>query len=99
MARDGGRYRRTDTPYVPDRERMDRITELRRAEKREMRAYLHHEGCLIEFLTRALADPDPRPCGRCAPELGGLLPVTVDQARVLEAIRLLRGSVEVIEPR
>jgi ATP-dependent DNA helicase RecQ len=99
IARDGGRYRRTDTPYVPDRERMDRITELRRAEKHEMRAYLHHHGCLMEFLTRALDDPSPEPCGRCAPELGGLLPVTVDQARVLEAIRLLRGSVEVIEPR
>ena len=78
---------------------MERITELRRAEKREMHAYLHHQGCLMEFLTRALDDPDPRPCGRCAPELGGLLPTTVDHERVLAAIALLRGSVEVIEPR
>ena len=50
-ARDRRRHRARRRPlptngsrYVPDRERMDRITELRRAEKREMRAYLHHRG-------------------------------------------------------
>ena len=56
---------------MTDRERMDRITALLRAEKRELREHFHHQGCLVAFLTRALDNPDPRPCGRCAPEVGG----------------------------
>ena len=65
-----------------------------------MRAYLHHDGCLMEFLTRALDDPDAAPVRPVRARAGRrCCRWTVDQARVLEAIRLLRGSVEVIEPR
>jgi ATP-dependent DNA helicase RecQ len=42
------------------------ITAIRRQEQAQMRAYLYHSGCLMEFLARALDDPHARPCGQCA---------------------------------
>jgi len=66
-----------------------------------MRAYAHGEGCLMQFLQRALDDPDQRPCGRCSVCTGelpapGARPqmATVDAAR-----RFFRGQDVVVEPR
>ena len=30
-----------------------------------MRRYVEHKGCLMEFLARALDDPNAAPCGKC----------------------------------
>ena len=40
------------------------ITAIRRAEQRQMQAYMGHEGCLMEFLARMLDDPHAGPCGK-----------------------------------
>ena len=59
-------YFRTPNPWQPDTERIERVLNLRRAELAQMQAYVDHNGCLMEFLQRALDDPNPQPCGRCA---------------------------------
>ena len=51
-------------------EYVDAITAVRRAEQAQMQAYMGHDGCLMEFLARALDDPHAEPCGKCAGCLG-----------------------------
>lgn len=92
VAKDRQAYFRTVNPWVPDLDRIERLTQLRMAENEHMRAYVSHDGCLMEYLTRALDDPAPAMCGRCAPELGGLLPDAVDGALVRQAVDFLRRS-------
>jgi ATP-dependent DNA helicase RecQ len=60
------RYLRTANPWRPDLDRTNRITALRRAELGQMQKYVAHRGCLMEFLARALDDPDAKACGVCA---------------------------------
>ena len=90
---------RTPNPWQPDLERMARVTALRRAEREQMRAYVRHPGCLMEFLARALDDPAAGPCGRCANCKGKGFTVDVDPAFVSAARDFLRGEDIVIEPR
>jgi len=59
-------YCRSANPWHPDVDRTDRITALRRAELAQMQAYVTHRGCLMEFLARALDDPNAKTCGVCA---------------------------------
>lgn len=59
-------YYRTQNAWHPDIERTNRITALRRAELAQMQSYVAHRGCLMEFLARALDDPEAKPCGLCA---------------------------------
>lgn len=92
-------YFRTPNPWWPDVERIERVTHLRRAEQAQMRAYMAHTGCLMEFLQRALDDPDPRPCGRCANCRGKGLPHAVSRDLVIEAEAYLKGTSIPIEPR
>jgi ATP-dependent DNA helicase RecQ len=66
-----------------------------------MRGYAHGAGCLMQFLQRALDDPDPRPCGRCSVCDGHLpAPGPRPSTELVEAARrFLRGQDVVIEPR
>jgi ATP-dependent DNA helicase RecQ len=99
VAHDGQRYFRTLNPWQPDAERIERVTALRRSELAHMQAYMTHDGCLMAYLTTALDDPEPMTCGRCAPDVGGLLPTTPDPSLVLRAVDFLRRSDRPIEPR
>ena len=65
-----GKWRRTPVAYRMDRDRIRRLTDQREMEWNEVQRYIDHRGCLMEFLARALDDPDPRPCGKCARCLG-----------------------------
>jgi ATP-dependent DNA helicase RecQ len=74
---------------------------VRAAEADLMRGYAHGAGCLMQFLQRALDDPDPRPCGRCS-VCDCRLPAPGSQpsTELVEAARrFLRGQDVVIEPR
>lgn len=53
----------------------------------------------MEFLLRALDDPNPQPCGRCANCRGKGLPQTVSQTLVIEAEHYLKGACVLIQPR
>ncbi len=100
VVRDASGWSRTSAAYVYDADRHVRVEAARRAEQSAMRAYLVHDGCLMEFLRSELDDPGAAPCGRCARCIGR--PVVEAQAApglVREALEFLRGQPVVIEPR
>lgn len=92
-------YFRTPNPWNPDTKRINRVLDLRRSELAQMQAYVNHPGCLMEFLLKALDDPSPTPCGRCANCRGKGFPTSVSQKMVIEAENYLKGSQVVIQPR
>ena len=65
VANERGRYSRTSMPWSQDEERIARVIATRRAELAEMRAYVTHDGCRMEYLIRLLDDPVAAPCGQC----------------------------------
>ena len=92
-------YFRTPNPWHPDIERIEQVTNLRRAEQTQMQSYMTHTGCLMEFLQRALDDIHPQPCGRCANCRGKGLPSAVSHELVIEAENYLKGASIPISPR
>ena len=92
-------YFRTPNPWQPDTERIERVQALRRAEKSQIQTYLDHNGCLMEYLLRALDDPDPKPCGRCANCRGKGLARIVSHELVIRAENFLKGVSISIQPR
>ncbi len=99
VGRDVGRYFRTPNPWMPDEERIERVTAARRTELAEMQRYVEHDGCLMEFLTLALDDPSSAPCGRCANDGGEPLPATTDERLVEQATTFLKRDARPIVPR
>ena len=94
-----GTYFRTRTPWSYDKERVERVTALREVELEQMREYMRHTGCLMQFLTTALDDPRSEPCGRCMNCRGVPPPTEVSEALVVRAVEFLRRSCRVINPR
>lgn len=70
VIKSGVEWQRTPVPYRMNLEHISRLTEQRETEWREIQEYIDEEGCLMEFLAKALDDVDSRPCGKCAPCLG-----------------------------
>ncbi len=93
------KYFRTPNRWKPDTERIDRILNLRRAELTQMQDYMDHPGCLMQYLLKALDDPNPPVCGRCANCKQKGLSTTVSQALVIEAENYLKGNQVLIRPR
>ena len=92
-------YTRTAKAWQPDVERTNRITALRRAELAEMQRYVAHRGCLMEFLARALDDPDAKPCGVCANCQGRGFRAGASAETISQASEFLGRVDIVIEPR
>lgn len=89
----GSKWRRTPVPYSMDRERIRRLTGQRETEWEEVQRYIDHRGCLMAFLARALDDPDPGPCGKCASCLGRpVVSPSYDRATAPTASRFLARS-------
>ncbi|MBX3031590.1 MAG: RecQ family ATP-dependent DNA helicase [Chloroflexi bacterium] len=99
IVRTGSRYQRTLQPWEPDLDRVEKVTAQRVAERDQMRAYLHHRGCLMQFLADALDDQGTAACGRCVTEAPATTLDQVEPATVREAAAWLRGAVRVIMPR
>lgn len=99
VGREAGSFYRTPVRWSPDVARMERVTAARRAEVEQMRSYVAHDGCLMEYLTRALDDPTAGPCGQCANETGQRLPSTPNPPLVERAIRFLKRDARPIQPR
>ena len=91
----------TGMPWHHDAAKWAELRAVRAAEADIMRSYAAGRGCLMEFLQRALDDPDPRPCGRCSvcsgmlPEPGG----RPAEPAIAACREFLRGIDVVIEPR
>ena len=89
----GSKWRRTPVPYSIPRERIRQLTSQRKAEWEEVQRYIDHRGCLMAFLARALDDPDPGPCGKCASCLGRpVVSPSYDRATAPTASRFLARS-------
>jgi ATP-dependent DNA helicase RecQ len=98
-SRDG--WEATGRAWYFDEQKWSDLRRVRAAEADLMRRYAHGEGCLMQFLQRALDDPDPRPCGRCSVCDGRLpAPGARPSSELVEAARrFFRGRDVVIEPR
>src|SRR6185436_10891403 len=92
-------YSRSSNPWQPDIKRTTRITNLRRAELAEMQKYVAHRGCLMEFLARALDDPDAKPCGVCANCQGKGFRAEAPAALARQAAEFLGRVDIVLEPK
>jgi ATP-dependent DNA helicase RecQ len=99
VAKSGGRWSATGEPWNPDEERIARVIATRKRELVEMREYVTHPGCRMEYLTRLLDDPAAAPCGRCANDVGRGLPRDVSPEVVRDAVEFLRRSLRPIAPR
>ena len=91
----------TGQPWYFDEAKWTMLRQVRAAEADLMRSYAHGEGCLMQFLQRALDDPDERPCGRCSVCTGELpVPGARPTAESIDAARtFFRGQDVVVEPR
>jgi ATP-dependent DNA helicase RecQ len=94
-----GGWTATGAGWDYDAERYARIAEARRAEQEAMRCYVASTGCRMEFLRRALDDPEATSCGRCDNCTGRYWSAEVPElARSAARERLRRPGVE-IAPR
>jgi ATP-dependent DNA helicase RecQ len=92
-------YVPTVLPWQPDTARFEQVTRLRRDEVEQMRRYVEHKGCLMEFLARALDDPTAAPCGKCMNCAHHTDRRTVPTKLTQAAVGFLRGDALVLEPR
>jgi ATP-dependent DNA helicase RecQ len=91
----------TGNPYVHDAAKWASLAAARAAEADLMRQFAGGRGCLMEFLQRALDDPDPGPCGTCS-VCTGIAPgpgIEPDSRWLRLARDFARGVDSVIEPR
>lgn len=92
-------YVPTDIPWQPDTARFEQVTRLRRDEVGQMRRYVEHTGCLMEFLARALDDATAAPCGKCMNCTKHTERRTVPASLTQAAVEFLRGDALVLKPR
>jgi ATP-dependent DNA helicase RecQ len=60
-----GGWESTHAPWTYDEARLERVAEARAVEAQLMLDYEATTSCRMEFLRRALDDPEAAPCGRC----------------------------------
>ncbi|PID43794.1 MAG: ATP-dependent DNA helicase RecG [Proteobacteria bacterium] len=100
VIKDGSSWVRTPVRYQMDHARIAHLTGQRVQEWQEVQAYLGDAGCKMTFLQRALDDPDPTPCGKCASCLGRpVINVSVDSALAHRAGTFLKHAEMVITPK
>ncbi len=92
-------YSRTANRWRPDVARFARVTQHRRDELAEIKRYVEHSGCLMEFLSRALDDPAAARCGKCMNCCGKTQRQPVPSELVQEVVSFLRGDSLVLTPR
>ena len=99
VQRDASGYSRTANPWKPDAARFEQVTRHRRAELEQIKRYVEHTGCLMEFLARALDDPAAASCGKCmnCTDHTGRRPPPPEL--VQKAVDFLRADALVLEPR
>jgi len=92
-------YFRTPNPWQPDLQRIERVTAQRQAELKQMQEYVGYQGCLMEYLLKALDDDQAAPCGRCANCQGKGFSNNVSPDLAKEANAFLENAFIPIQPR
>lgn len=93
-----GGWELVNPDWLYDWERSHEITMQRYEELAQMKAYGHHAGCRMEFLARALDDPNPIRCGQCdncRPHAG----ISLRRDLVIAAQKFLKADHHPIAPR
>lgn len=93
-----GGWELVNPDWAYDWERSHQIIMQRYEELEQMKAYGQHEGCRMEFLAKALDDPNPTRCGKCdncKPHAGISLP----RELVTAAQEFLKADHHPIMPR
>jgi len=86
--------------YVINQEYVNSIVSIRKQEQQQMREYMKHEGCLMEFLELALDDLNPHACGKCVNcDSDLLLSEEVNDHLANRAAIFLKRSYQPIKPR
>jgi ATP-dependent DNA helicase RecQ len=94
------KYARTPIPYQLPHEAIARLSQLKEGEWEVMQSYLHHDGCLMLFLSSQLDDPNSTPCGRCANcDPASALSTTYSHETGIAAAEFLENILIEIEPR
>jgi ATP-dependent DNA helicase RecQ len=99
VRRDAARWTSTGDDWAYDQERIDRVTDARRAEQQAMEAYATGQTCLLAFLCASLDDPDAAPCGRCAVCTAPRFAEPLARELVTAAVDYARRQPLTIEPR
>ncbi len=100
IIKEGSHWYALPVDYQPDREIIEKLCTLRRAEQEEMRRYMKTGECLMQFLSCALDDPLAEPCGRCAGcYCSPLLSEEIDTELAKTAGIFLKNSHQPIHPR
>ena len=74
-------------------EQIRRLTQQREVEWQEIQNYITEQGCLMEFLAKALDDAEPQACGKCASCLGRpIVDTAFTRESAISAARFLRHS-------
>ena len=97
-----GGWRATGRAWHHDAAHYAGIVAVRRREADVMRRYTAGDTCLMELLQEVLDDPHATPCGRCSVCRGRLpegLTDRPDPGTVRAVAQVLRGAVQVLEPR
>ncbi len=93
IRKDNREYHIVDANKNPDFERWSAVTRKRYDELRQMKSYIHAEGCLMRFLADALDDPTSiEPCGRCRNCTGASSHFSPDIQQIQKAQSFLRGN-------
>jgi ATP-dependent DNA helicase RecQ len=102
VVRDGtGTYSLSGEEGQLDYDRWQSVTEKRYAELEQMREYIHHKNCLMQYIAAVLDDPsDVVPCESCRNCRGNEIK-TEPSATLVEEARLFlsEGELVKIEPR
>lgn len=89
----GGVWRRTPVAYRLDHDNIAHLTAQRELEWHEMQDFVETDDCLMQYLRRALDDPEADRCGRCANCVGdALLPEGFSHSFGIEATAFLRRA-------
>ncbi|MDY7003382.1 MAG: RecQ family ATP-dependent DNA helicase [Cyanobacteriota bacterium] len=94
------KYYATPINYQPDREKIEKLIEIRYQEQARMLDYMQSRECLMQFLRKELDDPNPNTCGKCAICLGKpIFSENVSSDFFTKAVQFLQRSEQIIEPR
>ncbi|MBB2902652.1 ATP-dependent DNA helicase RecQ [Kineococcus radiotolerans] len=89
----------TGAEWAYDADRYARVARAREVEQQAMLDYVATTGCRLEFLRRALDDPEAAPCGRCDNCGGFAVSGDVDEAAVTRAGADLDRPGVALEPK
>ncbi len=96
----GSKWFRTPVQFSMDRDRIERLTQQREIEWREIQDYIDSDSCLMTYLRNALDDSHTVDCGCCAVcRRHPVISESVDTNLAIAAARFLRRAEVPLEPR